>query len=90
MGVPYIIVFLNKVDMVDDPELLDLVELEVRELLTQYDFPGDDMPIIRGIALKALESGDPESPEREVHLRADGRDGQRTFRCPSASWTSRS
>ena len=55
VGVPYIIVFLNKVDMVDDPELLDLVELEVRELLNQYNFPGDDTPIIRGSALKALE-----------------------------------
>lgn len=55
VGVPYIVVFLNKVDMVDDPELLDLVELEVRELLTAYKFPGDDVPIIRGSALKALE-----------------------------------
>lgn len=55
VGVPYITVFLNKVDMVDDEELLDLVELEVRELLSQYDFPGDDTPIIRGSALKALE-----------------------------------
>ncbi len=55
------VVFLNKVDMVDDPELLDLVELELRELLSSYDFPGDDIPIIRGSALKALESGDPES-----------------------------
>jgi len=63
VGVPYIVVFLNKVDMVDDPELLDLVELEVRELLSQYDFPGDDIPIIRGSALKALESGDPEAEE---------------------------
>jgi elongation factor Tu len=52
---------MNKVDMVDDPELLDLVELELRELLSSYDFPGDDIPIIRGSALKALESGDPES-----------------------------
>ena len=60
---PYIIVFLNKVDMVDDPELLDLVELEVREMLTQYKFPGDKTPIIRGSALKALESGDPDAPE---------------------------
>ena len=60
VNVPYIVVFLNKVDMVDDPELLELVELEVRELLSSYDFPGDDMPIIRGSALKALESGDPE------------------------------
>jgi elongation factor Tu len=56
VGVPYIVVFLNKVDMVDDPELLDLVELEVRELLSQYEFPGDDIPIIRGSALKALET----------------------------------
>jgi elongation factor Tu len=55
VGVPYITVFLNKVDMVDDPELLDLVELEVRELLSAYQFPGDDVPIIRGSALKALE-----------------------------------
>ena len=63
VGVPYIIVFLNKVDMVDDEELLDLVELEVRELLDQYEFPGDDTPIIRGSALKALESGDPDAEE---------------------------
>jgi len=56
--VPYIVVYLNKVDLVDDPELLDLVELEVRELLTEYNFPGDDVPIIRGSALKALESDD--------------------------------
>ena len=55
--VPYIVVFLNKVDMVDDPELLDLVELEVRELLSGYDFPGDETPVIRGSALKALECG---------------------------------
>jgi len=63
VGVPYIVVFLNKVDMVDDPELLELVELEVRELLSQYDFPGDDIPLIKGSALKALESGDPASPD---------------------------
>jgi len=56
VGVPYIVVFLNKVDMVDDPELLELVELEVRELLSSYDFPGDDIPIVAGSALKALES----------------------------------
>src|ERR1700736_4362641 len=61
VGVPSMVVFMNKVDMVDDPELLDLVELELRELLSSYDFPGDDIPIIRGSALKALESGDPES-----------------------------
>ncbi|HEV2150429.1 MAG TPA: elongation factor Tu, partial [Longimicrobiaceae bacterium] len=61
VNVPYIVVFLNKVDMVDDPELLELVELEVRELLSEYDFPGDDIPIIAGSGLKALESGDPSS-----------------------------
>ena len=55
VGVPYIIVFLNKCDMVDDDELLDLVEMEVRELLSEYEFPGDDIPIVRGSALKALE-----------------------------------
>jgi len=55
VGVPYIVVFLNKVDMVDDAELLELVELEVRELLSQYDFPGDDIPVVSGSALKALE-----------------------------------
>ncbi len=55
VGVPYIVVFLNKTDMVDDPELLDLVELEVRELLSVYEFPGDDIPVIRGSALKAME-----------------------------------
>src|SRR3982750_4401258 len=55
VGVPYIIVFMNKCDMVDDAELLDLVELEVRELLSKYKFPGDDIPIIKGSALKALE-----------------------------------
>ncbi len=63
VNVPYIVVFLNKVDMVDDEELLELVELEVQELLSEYEFPGDDIPIIRGSALKALESGDPESPD---------------------------
>ncbi|HOE32820.1 MAG TPA: elongation factor Tu [Smithella sp.] len=61
--VPYIVVFLNKVDLVDDPELLDLVELELRELLTQYEFPGDNIPIIRGSALKALEADDINSPD---------------------------
>ncbi len=66
VGVPYIVVFLNKVDMVDDEELLDLVELEVRELLSQYDFPGDDIPIVRGSALKALE-GDSEEDEKPIH-----------------------
>jgi len=59
VGVPALVVFMNKVDMVDDPELLDLVEMEVRDLLSKYDFPGDDIPIVKGSALKALE-GDPE------------------------------
>ena len=63
VGVPYIVVFLNKTDMVDDPELIELVELELRELLSSYDFPGDDIPIVKGSALKALESGDPTSPD---------------------------
>jgi len=61
--VPYIVVYLNKVDLVDDPELLDLVELELRELLTQYEFPGDEIPIIRGSALKALETDDSDSAD---------------------------
>ena len=69
VGVPRIIVFLNKVDMVDDEELLDLVELEVRELLTKYDFPGDDLPVVRGSALKALE-GDAEWTPKILELMA--------------------
>ncbi|MCX8575578.1 MULTISPECIES: elongation factor Tu, partial [unclassified Gilliamella] len=67
VGVPYIIVFLNKCDMVDDEELLELVEMEVRELLSQYDFPGDDTPVIRGSALKALE-GDAAWEDKIVEL----------------------
>ncbi len=63
VGVPAIVVFLNKVDTVDDPELLDLVELEIRELLDKYDFPGDDTPIVRGAALGALNADDPNSEE---------------------------
>jgi elongation factor Tu len=69
VGVPYIVVFLNKADMVDDPELLDLVELEVRELLSSYEFPGDDVPVIVGSALKALE-GDPEAVAKIDELMA--------------------
>jgi elongation factor Tu len=65
--VPYIVVFLNKADMVDDPELLELVELEVRELLSRYEFPGDDIPIITGSALKALE-GDEEAQQKILEL----------------------
>ena len=65
VNVPYIVVFLNKCDQVDDPELLELVEMEVRELLDKYEFPGDDTPIIKGSALKVLESNstDPHAPE---------------------------
>ena len=66
VGVPYIIVFLNKCDMVDDEELLELVEMEVRELLSTYDFPGDDTPIIRGSALQALNGNDGEYGEKSV------------------------
>ncbi|HEX5574963.1 MAG TPA: elongation factor Tu [Gemmatimonadales bacterium] len=66
VNVPYIVVFMNKVDMVDDAELLELVELEVRELLSSYDFPGDDTPIIKGSALQALESKDPNSEQGKV------------------------
>jgi elongation factor Tu len=62
VGVPFIVVFLNKVDLVDDPELIELVELELRELLSKYDFPGDDIPIIKGSALKALEADDFKDP----------------------------
>ncbi|RKX27219.1 MAG: elongation factor Tu [Candidatus Zixiibacteriota bacterium] len=66
VGVPYIIVYMNKVDMVDDPELLDLVELEVRDLLTQYQFPGDDIPVIRGSALEAMtKASDPNIKDDE-------------------------
>ena len=69
VNVPYIVVFLNKVDMVDDPELLELVEVEVRELLSNYDFPGDDVPVIKGSALKALE-GDEEAKNGIMELTA--------------------
>jgi elongation factor Tu len=69
VGVPSIVVFLNKCDMVDDPELLDLVEMEVRDLLSQYEFPGDTIPIVKGSALKALE-GDPASKEAIYQLMA--------------------
>jgi elongation factor Tu len=67
VGVPYIVVFLNKVDMVDDPELLELVEVEIRDLLSEYEFPGDDIPVVTGSALKALE-GDEEYEAKIVEL----------------------
>ena len=66
VGVPSLVVYMNKVDMVDDPELLDLVELEMRELLSSYQFPGDDIPIVRGSALFALEGRNPEQGRDSV------------------------
>jgi elongation factor Tu len=74
VGVPYIVVFLNKADMVDDAELLELVEMEVRELLSKYDFPGDDIPIIKGSALKALEGDQSEIGEPAIFQLADALD----------------
>ena len=90
VGVPYIVVFLNKCDMVDDEELLELVEMEVRELLSEYDFPGDDIPVIRGSALKALENptGDEAQPILELMKAVDEyvpnpeRDTDKTFLMP--------
>ena len=78
VGVPYIVVFLNKVDMVDDPELIELVELELRELLSKYEYPGDDLPIIKGSALKALECGcgKGDCPGLPADSGADGGDRQ--------------
>ena len=66
VGVPAIVVFLNKVDQVDDEELLELVEMEVRELLSSYEFPGDDIPVIKGSALAALEDGDKAKGEDAI------------------------
>jgi elongation factor Tu len=89
VGVPYIVVYLNKVDMVDDEELLDLVELEVRDLLTEYEFPGDEVPVVRGSALQALE-GEPGSEASILELVAavdeyvpePERDTERPFQMP--------
>ena len=85
VGVPSIVVFMNKCDMVDDEELLDLVELELRELLSSYDFPGDDIPIIRGSALKALEGGRRASGCRDPS--SCWRRWTATFRCRSGPST---
>lgn len=74
VGVPYIVVYINKVDQVDDPELVDLVEMEVRELLSLYGFPGDDTPVIRGSALAALEGKDTEIGEQSIHRLMDAID----------------
>ena len=87
VGVPYIIVALNKADMVDDEELLELVELEVRELLTEYEFPGDDAPVVRVSALKALE-GDAEWQAKVMELMEAVGCVRSRSRC--VSWTSRS
>ena len=73
VGVPYIVVFLNKTDQVDDPELLELVEMEVRELLSEYEFPGDDTPIIKGSALLALNA---PRRGRQLHPRSRARHRQ--------------
>ncbi len=89
VGVPYIVVFLNKADMVDDAELLELVEMEVRELLSKYEFPGDDTPIVKGSALKALE-GDTERDRRALGGEAGRGDGHVTSRCRSVRSTARS
>jgi elongation factor Tu len=92
VNVPYIVVFMNKCDMVDDPELLDLVELEVRELLKKYDFPGDDIPVIRGSALKAMEGLGKDAAANEPILKlmeavdsyipTPERDVDKPFLCP--------
>ena len=87
VGVPAIVVYLNKVDLVDDPELLDLVEMEIRDLLNKYQFPGDKTPIIRGSATAAL-AGDPEGAK--VHRKNCSTRWTSSFRCRRAKWTSRS
>jgi elongation factor Tu len=75
VGVPYIVVYLNKADMVDDPELLELVEMEVRELLSEYEFPGEDIPVVIGSALRALEGDDSEYGEPSVMQLMEAVDG---------------
>ena len=94
VGVPYIVVFMNKTDQVDDPELIDLVEMEIRELLSSYDFPGDEIPIIKGTALGALEStsNDPNAPEYacihelmdavDTYIPTPARDDEKPFLMP--------
>jgi elongation factor Tu len=82
------VVFMNKVDQVDDEELLELVEMEIRELLSSYDFPGDDIPIVKGSALAAMEGRDPEIGENSI--RALMARSTSTSRRPSVRWTSRS
>ena len=88
VGVPYIVVYLNKADMVDDEELLELVEMEVRELLDQYEFPGDDTPIIIGSALKALEGDTSEIGVPSIEKLVEAMDDY--IPKPERRWTSRS
>ena len=88
VGVPRIVVFLNKADMVDDEELLELVELEVRDLLSTYEFPGDDTPIVTGSALKALEGDTSEIGTQSIQKLVDALDEYIRYR--SVRWTSRS
>jgi len=75
VNVPYVVVFLNKTDMVDDPELIELVELEVRDLLNDYEFPGDDVPIVKGSALEALNNPDDPEKTKCIHELIDAIDG---------------
>ena len=88
VGVPSLVVYMNKIDMVDDPELLDLVELEMRELLSSLRFPGDDIPVVRGSALAALEGRDPEQGTG-IDPGADGGGGRATSRSRSGRRTGR-
>ena len=89
VNVPALVVFLNKIDLVDDPELLELVELELRELLTNYGFPGDEIPIIRGDSLAAYNKPE-RSGGHQVHRRVDGRHRRLHSRAARAKSTSRS
>ena len=89
VGVPALVVYMNKVDMVDDPELLELVELEVRELLSKYDFPGDNIPVVKGSALMRAGGQEPGAGQ-EVDPGADEGGGRPTFRSRSVRRTSRS
>ena len=88
VGVPYIVVYMNKADMVDDEELLELVEMEVRELLSKYEFPGDDTPIVIGSALKALEGDKSDMGEGSIMKLADALDSY--IPQPKRRWTGRS
>ncbi len=88
VGVPYIVVFLNKVDMVDDPELIELVELELRELLSKYDFPGDDIPIIKGQCPQGVGVGRFPEPRRRSRCSSSWRPWTPTFRSRCGTWTS--